>query len=81
LGCLFVHGNKKYNISKNLEKGRLWLKKRADNDHANSQFFYGLSYLHKAKKPDEYLNAYWWLDWWLDWWLEKAKVNGSIYLN
>ena len=73
LGCLFVNGNKKYNVSKNLENGKLWLKKGADNDHANSQFFYGLSYLHNAKKPDEYLKAYWWL--------QKAKDNGSIYSN
>lgn len=71
LGCLFINGHKKYKISKDIDKGRLWLQKGAEKQHANSQFFYGLSFLQEAKKPDEFLKAYFYL--------EKAKANGSIY--
>ena len=71
LGCLFINGHKKYKISKDINKGKSWLQKGANDNHANSQFFYGLSFLHNAKQPDEFLKAYLYL--------EKAKTNGSIY--
>ena len=57
LGCLFINGNKKYKIAKDLDKGRYWLKIGANQNHADSQFFYGLSFLQNAKKPDEFLKA------------------------
>ena len=37
------NGNRKYEIAKDLDKGKYWLKIGADQNHADSQFFYGLS--------------------------------------
>ena len=67
----FLGTDQAVQVVKDLDKGRYWLKKGADQNHADSQFFYGLSFLQHAKKPDEFLKAYFYL--------EKAKSNGSTY--